>query len=239
MFYPKVGEFLNNEDTLMADERTHLDANGNIVTDEVLWALTDQQGSVNDLAKVDANGVTEIADHIVRNSFGKVISESDPSQGTLIGYAGLPLDKASGYNLTATRPYDSSTGRFPNEDWIRQKGGDTNLYRYCGNSPTNFTDPSGMSIEDDMLNELKDPKNIARLREILRLVKNASVWPFWCHRCHAWVGKARDAIVKLGKPFYENDEYTITYVDWSITERTGHGGLRIQFRRCQTISYRN
>ena len=111
MFCPKVGEFLR-EDMLMADERTHLDGSGNIVTDEVLWALTDRQGSVNDLAKVDANGVTEIADHIVRNSFGKVVSETDPSQGSLIGYAGLPLDKASGTNRSATRPYDPSTGQW-------------------------------------------------------------------------------------------------------------------------------
>ena len=52
MLYPKAGEFLSDE-TLMADERTHLDGSGNIVTDEVLWALTDQQGTVHDLAKLD------------------------------------------------------------------------------------------------------------------------------------------------------------------------------------------
>ena len=86
----------NAVDQLMADERTHVD-NGNIVSDEVLWALTDQQGTVHDLAKRDATtGITSVVDHIIRDSFGNVISESDPSQGSLIGYAGLPFDNGSG-----------------------------------------------------------------------------------------------------------------------------------------------
>ncbi len=147
MFYPKVGEFLS-EDMLMADERTHLDGNGNIVTDKVLWPLTDQQGTVRDLAKVDANGATAVVDHIVYDSFGKVVSESDPSQGTLIGYAGLPYDKASGMNRSATRPYDPSTGQWTQADLIDFLGRDPNRYRYCGNSPTNATDPSGCATPD-------------------------------------------------------------------------------------------
>jgi hypothetical protein len=76
----------NAVDQLMADERTHLDGNSNVVTDEVLWALTDQQGTVHDMAKLNtATGVTSVVDHIVRDSFGNVTSESNPSQGSLIG----------------------------------------------------------------------------------------------------------------------------------------------------------
>ena len=40
--------------------------------------------------------------------------------------------------------YDPSVGRFLSEDPIGFAGGDANLYRYVGNSPTNFTDPSGL-----------------------------------------------------------------------------------------------
>ena len=76
-------------DQLMADERTHLDANGNVATAELLWAFTDHQGTVHDLAKLNTStGVTAVVDHIIRDSFGKVISESDPSQGSLIGWTG-------------------------------------------------------------------------------------------------------------------------------------------------------
>jgi hypothetical protein len=40
--------------------------------------------------------------------------------------------------------FDPSIGRWTSEDPILFEGGDTDLYRYCHNSPTNFTDPSGL-----------------------------------------------------------------------------------------------
>jgi hypothetical protein len=39
--------------------------------------------------------------------------------------------------------YDTSTKRWLSEDPIGFEGGDTNLYRYVGNSPTNARDPHG------------------------------------------------------------------------------------------------
>ena len=40
--------------------------------------------------------------------------------------------------------YDPTVGRFIEEDPTEFAGGDTNFYRYCDNSPTNGTDPSGL-----------------------------------------------------------------------------------------------
>jgi uncharacterized protein RhaS with RHS repeats len=40
--------------------------------------------------------------------------------------------------------YDPTVGRWLSEDPIGFEGEDPNLYRYVGNSPTNFTDPSGL-----------------------------------------------------------------------------------------------
>jgi RHS repeat-associated protein len=148
MLYLKVGEFLS-DDTLLADERTNLDGSGHVVTDEVLWALTDQQGTVNDLAKLDTTtGATSIVDHIVRDSFGKVLSESDPSQGTLIGYTGRPTDK-----LTDIEFHDERVKIAGSNDWLSEDpdgftAGQANLSDYCGNSPTNATDPSGLAADD-------------------------------------------------------------------------------------------
>ncbi len=251
MFCPKVGEFLSE------DEQTHLDGSGNIVTDKVLWALTDQQGTVHDTAKVNANGVTEVVDHIVYDSFGKVVSETDPSQGSLIGYAGLPLDKASGTIRSATRPYDPSTGQWTQPDLIDFLGRDPNRYRYCGNSPTNATDPSGLQsplppnnmppsgISDTgwlpasafkALGELS-AQNRARLEKVFQVARTTTVFRFWSHRCHAWVGAVRDKIVALGKEYYDNDEYVITYVDWDITDKLGHGGLRILIKKTGHVYY--
>jgi RHS repeat-associated protein len=129
-------------DQLMSDERTHLDGNGNIATDEVLWALTDRQGSVNDLAKCDG-GTTSVVDHIVRDRFGNVISESNPSQGCLIGWTGRPRDAVTGLQNNLNRWYDSRVAGWLSQDPIGFKSGTTNLYCYCGNSPTNLLDPAG------------------------------------------------------------------------------------------------
>jgi RHS repeat-associated protein len=137
----------NAVDQLMADERTHLDS-GSIVSDEVLWALTDRQGSVSDLAKRDTiTGVTSVVDHIVRNSFGKVISESDPSQGSLIGWTGRPVDKATGQQNNLNRWYDPIIAGWMTQDPKGFAAGQTDLYVYCGNSPTNATDPTGEADE--------------------------------------------------------------------------------------------
>ena len=41
------------------------------------------------------------------------------------------------------RYYDPEMGRFLTKDPIGLAGGDTNLYRYCGNDPVNCVDPRG------------------------------------------------------------------------------------------------
>jgi uncharacterized protein RhaS with RHS repeats len=45
--------------------------------------------------------------------------------------------------------YDPRPARFISEDPIGFEGGDTNLYRYVGNSPTNFVDPFGLCATDN------------------------------------------------------------------------------------------
>lgn len=42
--------------------------------------------------------------------------------------------------------YDPTVGRFTTQDPSEFVGGDENLYRYVKNSPTNFTDPTGLEI---------------------------------------------------------------------------------------------
>jgi uncharacterized protein RhaS with RHS repeats len=53
------------------------------------------------------------------------------------------------------RDFDPSTGRWTAKDPIGFSGGDTNLYRYVGNDPVNFTDPEGMAMsEEDLLEKM-------------------------------------------------------------------------------------
>ena len=127
----------------MADEQvTNVATPGNVVL-----TLGDNQGTIRDLATFDpATGVTSVANHRIFDSLGNLKSQTNAAVDCLFGLAGMPFDKASGTYRSYTRPYDPVTGRFLGKDWIDLNGGDTNEYRYCGNSPTNATDPTGRAI---------------------------------------------------------------------------------------------
>ena len=116
----------------------------------VLWPLTDDQGSVRDIATYDAEeAVTSIANHIAYDAFGNVQSESNPAVDHVFGFTGRPFDEDTGLYYNRARYYDPAIGRFISEDPSGYVAGDTNLYRYVGNSPTNLTDPSGLAPPDE------------------------------------------------------------------------------------------
>jgi RHS repeat-associated protein len=139
-------------DQLLADEQVSTPQTpGNVI-----WPLTDNQGTVRDLAICNVTtGTTSVVNHLVYTSYGQLLSQTNPATGDaaavdcLFGYAGLPFDRGSGMNMTLRRPYDPATGRFPTEDPTVVGGGDSNFYRYCGNSPTNATDPTGTELFAD------------------------------------------------------------------------------------------
>ena len=60
------------------------------------------------------------------------------------GYTGREFDEETGQYYYRARYYDAPVGRFISEDPIGFEAGDANVYRYVLNSPTNFTDPSGL-----------------------------------------------------------------------------------------------
>ncbi len=137
-------------DQLLADEQvdwSDSDADG-----EVLWALTDNLGSVRDM--VDNNGTLRL--HRAFDAFGKVTDEDhydaggDPvSSGTgyideAFAFTGRWFDAATGLQNNLNRWYDPSIGRWLSEDPIGFAGDPSNLYRPMGNAPTMYVDPSGL-----------------------------------------------------------------------------------------------
>jgi RHS repeat-associated protein len=62
-------------------------------------------------------------------------------------FQGGRLDAATGLYLFGLRDYDPSAGVWMQRDPIGQSAGDPNLYRFVGNNPVNFVDPTGLAGE--------------------------------------------------------------------------------------------
>ena len=80
-------------DQVFADEQvTNPQTPGNVV-----WTLTDNLGTVRDLAVYNAQtGITAVANHRVYGSFGNLTSQTNAAVDCIFGFAGMPFDEASG-----------------------------------------------------------------------------------------------------------------------------------------------
>lgn len=108
------------------------------------WYLTDNAGSVRDIASIGISSVT-VLDHIVYDSFGNVTSESSPSSGDRFKFQSMQYDTTVGLYYDNARWYNPVIGKFVSLDPIGFAAGDVNLYRFVDNEPTDATDPSGRS----------------------------------------------------------------------------------------------
>jgi len=156
-------------DELLADETADLVGGGATpgTTDDVAWVLADHQGSVRDLVVYEDDVVT-VEKHTVYDAFGNVTSEYLAPGSTAdceFGYTGRLFDSATGLQNNLHRWYDPAVGRWLSADPIGFAGDCGNLYRYCGNSPGNWIDPSGMNAFEDGL----------RLRQEMGLVRAESI----------------------------------------------------------------
>jgi RHS repeat-associated protein len=93
--------------------------------------------------------VTDTSGAIVKqinyDSFGNVISDSNPSLAVPFGFAGGLYDPDTGLVHFGARDYDPGTGMWTAKDPILFGGGSSNLYGYVQNDPINFIDPLGLS----------------------------------------------------------------------------------------------
>ncbi len=108
------------------------------------WYLPDNQGTVRDVVELDGTTTSEV-DHLVYDGFGNITTQTTPIDQPRFTYAGMPLDSASGMYDDGVRNYAARDAVFASLDPISFLSGQTNLSEYCGNSPTNYTDPSGLA----------------------------------------------------------------------------------------------
>ncbi|MBX3167522.1 MAG: RHS repeat-associated core domain-containing protein, partial [Candidatus Eremiobacteraeota bacterium] len=103
-----------------------------------LYYAMDHLGSVREL--VDSAGAVRA--EYSYSTYGERNKEAGDLESEW-GYAGLWHHQASGLDLATYRAYDAANKRWISRDPLGE-GVDYNLYRYCGNSPVNHTDPSGL-----------------------------------------------------------------------------------------------
>jgi len=101
----------------------------------------DQVGSLR--AVSNANG--DIIKEVVYDSFGNVLSDSNPSFKVPFGFAGGLYDSDTELVHFGFREYDPFTGKWTAKDPILFEGGDSNLYGYVLNDPVNLVDTRGES----------------------------------------------------------------------------------------------
>jgi RHS repeat-associated protein len=106
------------------------------------WYLTDKLGSVRDIVSTSGS----VLDHIVYDSFGTVLTETNASNGDRFKFAGMEYDSTTGQYYDRARYYSPTTGRFVTQDPTGFGARDTDLYRYVGNGPNNATDASGLGV---------------------------------------------------------------------------------------------
>ena len=209
-------------DQLMADEQLLAASGGGYDQSQpgnVVWPLADQLGTIRDLTTNDAQtGVTSVANHRSYDTYGNLKSQTNAAVDCLFGFAGLAFDRASETYRSATRRYAPLAGRWLEKDWIAFNGGDTNTSRYCGDSPTNATDPSGTaSISDGTYPDIEvfrgegaiiesywrmkelSPK-YAKRGLILRVEKRVTNYVFWEDVRYVIVA-TRDGLLEIEKPF--------------------------------------
>jgi RHS repeat-associated protein len=128
-------------DQLFADEEA--------AGEGLLFALTDHEGTVRDLAVYDpGTDSTTVANHHVYDAYGNLKSETNSAVDCLFGYTGRVYDEATGLQNNLNRWYDATIGRWLSEDPLGFVAGDANMYRYVGNAATNAIDPWGLKPGD-------------------------------------------------------------------------------------------
>jgi RHS repeat-associated protein len=85
-----------------------------------------------------------VVKQIAYDSFGNVLSDTNPSFTVPFGFAGGLHDRDTGLVRFGYRDYDPDVGRWTAKDPIGFVGGDTDLYGYILNDPVNAADPYGL-----------------------------------------------------------------------------------------------
>ena len=114
---------------------------------QVYYLGYDQVGSL----KVVTDAAGTVVKRVDYDSFGNILSDSNPSFTAPFGFAGGLHDKDTGLVRFGARDYDPATGKWTAKDPIDFWGGDLSLYAYSLLDPVNNFDANGFSAEGLLL----------------------------------------------------------------------------------------
>jgi RHS repeat-associated protein len=125
--------------------------NGVLKDTDRLYAQQDANGNVTSLV----NTLGQVVERYAYEPFGQV-TVLTPSWTALTAstinwqylYQGGRYDAAAGLYAFGARDYSPSLMRWIEQDPIGFAVGDDNLYRFVGNNPSDFVDPTGLGPED-------------------------------------------------------------------------------------------
>jgi len=120
-----------------ADDRMPVAVNAEGV---IYYLAYDQVGSL----RLVTDSVGNVLKSVEYDSFGNILSDSNPAFIVPFGFAGGLRDRDTGLMRFGYRDYDPDVGRWTAKDPIGFAGGDTDLYGYVLNDPVNFIDPEGL-----------------------------------------------------------------------------------------------
>lgn len=105
----------------------------------------DQIGSLRAVSRVlSPDNTLEVVKEIVYDTYGNIISDSNPSFKVPFGFAGGLYDQDTKLTRFGYRDYDAYTGKWTAKDPIDFQGGDLNVYGYVLGDPVRGFDPSGL-----------------------------------------------------------------------------------------------
>jgi len=134
------------EDGTVRSRKFYTPAVDGIVADDVSgasrWLLRDHVGSVRDLMGTDGR----IVQHYIYDSFGRLLDRSSVETPDELTFGAREFSNVTGLGYFRSRYYDPTIGRFISEDPVGFAGGDDNLYRFAANSPSQYVDPTGITV---------------------------------------------------------------------------------------------
>ena len=120
--------------------------------DTTYYYVTNLQGDI--VSILDGNR-TEVVKYTY-DAWGNILSTTGTLADTLgqinpLRYRGYVYDQDTGFYYLQSRYYDPSIGRFLNADAFVSTGQGVlgyNMFAYCLNNPVNYSDKTGMVVED-------------------------------------------------------------------------------------------